>query len=340
MILDEVKYVNNFPQTFVLQNNVDTDLNIIGINNFIIYDSLLILFTKEKHGFWSFVSLSDYNRLGNFLSIGQGPFEFLFSPTTTQVKLFKEEDQLYASIYDFQKGKLFKMDIDRSITTRKLHISIAQDVPPFSFNFLMIDSLTFFCKEVNFDHTQQTRYILDKDHNRITPDFLQKLNQASIRAGEDVNILTTITKLHSDNNLIVEAPVVGLRYINTYSLDGSFGKTICMGNKLEDINEVQDINEWERLETYKDLRMYADFWGVLCIDEDKKTYQMGRKKLPSIFLFDWQGEPLAELKLNRFITSFDIDFVRGYLYTLDVHSDEFYKYDIKDILVKLKQTNK
>ena len=109
-----------------------------------------------------------------------------------------------------------------------------------------------------------------------------------------------------------------------------------MGNKLNNIGEIQDKREWDRIQTYEDLRIFTDFWGVLLIGEDRKTYQTGRKKLPSIILFDWQGEPLARLNLDHFITSFDIDFTNGHLYTLDVLSDEFYKYDINDILVKLK----
>lgn len=35
------------------------------------------------------------------------------------------------------------------------------------------------------------------------------------------------------------------------------------------------------------------------------------------------------------VTSFDIDFINKELYTFDVHSDEFYKYDISNIINEL-----
>ena len=67
---------------------------------------------------------------------------------------------------------------------------------------------------------------------------------------------------------------------------------------------------------------------------------MGRKKEPIIRLFDWEGNPLAEIKLNRFITSFDMDLRNGYLYTMDHQTDEFYQYDIQNILVNIPTVNK
>ena len=338
MVLDDIKYVTEFPQIFLLQNKVEANTNIIGIRGFAIHDSIMILSTGNKDGFWSFVSLPDYNYCGNFLTTGQGPFEFLFPLFAEKAMLYKENNQLYAYMYDMQKGEVLKMNVDESIKTKKLHLFKKASINPFLSNFVMIDSAKFFCKEIYNNGTviQQLRYILDSG-TKIIPDVLQKLNQSSIKENEDLNILTTITKFNADKNLIVEAPVY-LNYINIYSLDenGSLRKTICVGNKLNNIGEIQDKREWDRIQTYEDLRIFTDFWGVLLIGEDRKTYQTGRKKLPSIILFDWQGEPLARLNLDHFITSFDIDFTNGHLYTLDVLSDEFYKYDINDILVKLK----
>ena len=81
------------------------------------------------------------------------------------------------------------------------------------------------------------------------------------------------------------------------------------------------------------MRVYDDCFGVLCINEDRKTYfELGRKKLPSIHFFDMEGNPLVEFKLNRFATSFEIDFNSGYLYTYDYRKEIFLKYDIRDVM--------
>jgi hypothetical protein len=339
MALDEVDYVQSFPQTFSLENGLEPPIDIIGIKSFAIYDSLLIFSTTDKEGLWSFLSLPDYNFLDKFLTVGQGPFEFapFQAPSVDNITKFSMEDnQIFACIYDFHRNHMCKMDVNKSLSTNELQISLLKEFPPSLFNITVIDSTKFLCKGINDNQTQQLRYIID-GKDTIISDFMQRLNQPAIREGEDINILSTITKYSDDHQLVVEMPI-GLNYINMYSLDSSFGKTICMGKTLDDINKIQNKQRFDRIYTYAHMSLFEDFFGIVRINEDEKTYQTKRTKLPSILLFDWQGTPLAELKLNRFITSFDIDFNDGYLYTLDIHSDEFYRYDIKNILTKLNKT--
>ena len=338
MVLDEIRYVDAFPQTFLLDNGVEVDLeslDIIGVKDFCIYDSLLVLSTTDKEGFWSFVSLSDYRFLGKFLTQGQGPYEFYSNPfvSSSEVKLFNENEENVAIIYHFDKGRLYKMNINESIKNNKLNIyTINDSIRPFIFDFVMIDSITFFCKEISNRETQQIRYILVNDI-KITPPHLEKLNLAKIREREDFNILSTITKYEFNSKRFVEMPG-HLNYINIYSLDGSFAKTICIGKRLDHIGKIQDKNKWtERKDTFSDLRLFPRFWGVAFIDE--YSYTRERTRFPNIMLFDWNGEPLAQLNLNNHITAFDIDFINGYLYTLDHKTDVFCKYDIREILEKL-----
>lgn len=136
------------------------------------------------------------------------------------------------------------------------------------------------------------------------------------------------------NERIVEMPI-GLNYINIYSLNGDFARTVCVGDELDDISEIEDRKEWNRMYTYADLRLFKDFWGVVSINEDKMTFQTGRKKYPSILLFDWDGKPLAELKLTRFVNSFDIDMVNKTLYVFDVYNDKMFAYDLSEVLDKI-----
>lgn len=336
MVLDDVEYVSTFPKIYTLSDRIDPEIDIIGINDFCILDSMIAFSTKSRDSLWTFISLPDYTPLGSFLKSGDGPFEFVQIPRVSfKTNFYREHEQLFAGIYDFQKGKLFRMNVNASLDSNTLQISMLKDsLPSFLFSFIMIDSVRYFCKEVNNEQTQQIRYIVE-GNKQITPPVMQQLNQVQVNENEDINIISTITKMNAANKMIVEMPI-GLNYINMYSLDGSYGKTICIGDELDDIKDIEDEIRWNRIYTYADLRLFKDLWGVVFINEDMKTYQTGRKKLPSILLFNWDGKPLADLKLSHFITSFDIDFTNGYLYTFDVHTDEFFKYDISDILKMLK----
>ena len=335
MAFDEVLYIDRFPLSFSLNDEIEVDLGTIGIRSFYIYDSLLICSVKNNTGLWSFFSLPNYKPLGDFLSRGEGPFEFIQEPNPgSRAKFYKENDTVYAGIYDAYRGKVYKMNIDKSIERKKLEISILNDsLPKVLFDFIMIDSSAFFCREIKNYDTQQIRYILINGE-KVIPLHFEKLNQAKIKEGEDINIISSIIKQSCHNDLIVEMPI-GLNYINLYNIEGSFKRTICIGKKLDNIRKIQSKLRWDRVYTFANLQLFNIFWGVVQINEDEKTYQTNRKKLPSILLFDWEGKPIAELKLNRHITSFDIDMANGHLYTFDVHTDEFYKYNINDILPQI-----
>ena len=107
-----------------------------------------------------------------------------------------------------------------------------------------------------------------------------------------------------------------------------------IGKRLDHIGKIQDKNRWtERIETFADLRLFPCFWGIVFIND--YSYTSEKMRLPNILLFDWNGEPLAQLNLNNHITAFNIDFINGYLYTLDRRTDIFCKYDIREIPGKL-----
>lgn len=339
MSLDDIVFVNDFPEVLSLSEgieiNLEEELDIIGVRDFIIKDSLLIFTTKIAKGAWAFFNLSDYKNVGEFLQQGDGPFEFNQIPlVSTKAKFSQEDNTLYAYIYDFVKGYIYKMDIYESIETQTLQISqLDTTLPPFLFNIGMVDSSYYFCKEVNNNATGQLRYIY-KNEEKIVNSKLNKLNTALINEGEDINLLSTNTKIHSSKKIAVEMPI-SLNYINIYSLDNSFGKTICTGNKLDDLEQIQKKDRWDRMYTYADLRVFESFWGVLRINETNKNYQIERSKLPSILIFDWKGDPKIKLQLEHHITSFDIDLINKNLYTYDSHTEEFFKYNIEQLLEKI-----
>jgi hypothetical protein len=80
MCFDDVRYIRGFPQTFSLDSAVELDLDIIGMRDFRIEDSLLIVSTANSNGLWSFFSLPEYKFLGKYLSRGQGSNEFIQNP--------------------------------------------------------------------------------------------------------------------------------------------------------------------------------------------------------------------------------------------------------------------
>ena len=336
MVLDEIKYVEEFPYSYTLQEGDEVaDFNVIGIRDFLICDSLLIFSTVDKEGLWSCYSLRNNKFLGKFLKQGNGPNEFFMTPFVSQASImYDENNNLNAIIYESMQHKVLKINISETLEKQELVIDELDIETPYpTFVFLMLNDSSFYVRTLSHDETKQERSIIEGG-NKLKLHNLELLNKASVQPGDhDFNIISILARYNPEKKIIVEAPI-GLNYINLYSTTSNYGKSICAIEKeFDNISTIQKMKSWERLYTYAGITAFKDFFGTLYIGETMKDYQKNdKKKLPKIHLFTWDGEPLVELLLPHQATSFDIDFINGYLYAVDLRSDSFYKYDINKIL--------
>jgi hypothetical protein len=332
MAFDDVEYVTEFPLNFTLQNSLQPNIDNVGLRGFRVVDSLLILDKAGSEELWTIYKLPEFENLGGYLHMGDGPLEFMQTPSLTYKNSFRlENDNLVTYLYDFQKGRILKFNISGSIATGELNLSEYEaSLPPYSFAFALLKDNSFFLKEIANKDTQQERYILKKGQ-KVIPKEMKKLNDASIKEGEDFNILSILTLYDEQREIFVEMPI-GLNNINIYKIDGSFSKSICIGESLSDIKQIQNENRWDRKYTFSDLRLFDDFFGVVHINEGMKDYQTERRNISAILLFGWDGMPLAKINTSGQFTSFDIDFINQELYTFDALTDEFVRYNISEIL--------
>lgn len=328
MTTGNVEYVKEFPVNIELSQPQRIEMEALNVTGFQVLDTLMALKVKGD-GFLAFSTMKNPKVLGRFLNVGNSEEEFVFPPDlATGFVFYQLGDTLLADVFDQQKGRILTMNVNLSLKTRKLALkSISKGLANNDFNVVRLTDGRYFIKELSNGDTQQTRMIRDlKTGKNSTPKILARLNTASVVPGEDFNILSTITKVSKDDR-IIEMPI-GLNYINIYKIDGSFAQTVCVGDKLDDIDEIMNTDRWNRLYTFSNISVFDKCFGVVQINEEEKSYQSKREKLPSILLFSLEGKPLASIKMKRHITSFDIDFKNGYLYTLDNQTEEFLKYKI------------
>lgn len=334
MVFDNVLYIEKFPKTYNLANGRLLDLNQAGVESLLIQDSILIVSTSDKDGYWSFFRLPNCTFLGKYITGGKSDNELLSSPRVANQYLVERAGELCAMIYDFNTGKILLMNITKTLDTNQLVIGkIDCRLLRGLYNVVCLDSSSFFCKKMNSDFTELLRFIL-KDGEKLIPKNMEILNRASIDVGFDFNILGTFCKYSLTTHRIVEA-AMDLNHINLYSIDSSFQLTICTGKQLDKIKEVQRVERRKKKVMYGHLASYAKYFGALYQDDTNENIHFGKAKNQVIQFFNWDGKPLVEVVLDRRINSFDIDFANECLYTLNYEQDEIYVYDFKEVLRNL-----
>ena len=331
MTTSDIEYINKFPKEIHLSSPERINTELIGIRGFKILDSVMVFSVQGDNGLLAFYRISDMKPLGRFLNIGNSKEEVLFGPTlSTSVNFYRNADSLYVDVFDGQKGRMLTFNVDECLQKKQSILkaenkSFSNDV----FNIARLPDGKYFVKELDDKETRQTRAIVDlKSGSTTCTPIMKKLNEASIKDGEDFNILSTITGIDKEGR-IIEMPI-GLNYLNIYKSDGSFAKPLCIGDKLDDIDDITSTNKAKRKYTFSDIRIFDTFFAVMYINEAEGIYQTKSIKVPSILLFTLEGKPIAEIKLKRQATSFDIDMKSYILYTYDSKTQEISKYSMSN----------
>ena len=337
MVLDNIAYITHFPKIIEIEQGECLDLDIIGKSSLAIKDTILIVSTSDEYGLWSFFSLPEHKYLGKYLMKGNGPNELLDAPRVNKQNFYNKNGDLYVLLYDFQSGRSYNVNISKTLSNNQLVINHSRyALPSALFNLSRLNDTTLLCKEVNNTLNQQIRYMLIAGQRASTKN-LEKLNISSSGVYGGLNILDTYTKCCPSRNIVIEA-AMDLNQINLYSLDDSIGKTICVGAIVDNIRVIENIERKDRMVCYEHLEPFPNYFGALYIYDTAENIYYEKSKKNVLQFFDWCGNPLVEVKLDLMINSFDIDFLRGYLYTINYETDEVYIYDFHEVIDYLEKT--
>ena len=129
MAFEEVRYIREFPRTYSLtaQDAESVDFGIIGTQDFIVHDSLLILSTANKNGFLTFLSLPDHRNLGSYLLLGNGPQEFIMPPWISQSVFYRKKGDLCFTLHNVVRKRLECFNVTRTLESKRLHLSTIND---------------------------------------------------------------------------------------------------------------------------------------------------------------------------------------------------------------------
>jgi len=332
MAFDNVKFINEFPKTFTLSKPEVLDLGVLGADGLSVQDSLLIVSHPGTEGFWSFFALPDYRPLGRYLKNGRASDELLSVPRVSQQSFLNIDGNLYAMIYDYDFGRMLRMDITKSLSEGVGRITeIGSGVEKYLSRVAFLDTNVFFCRQSNQVIMSQDRYLLVQSE-RVVTRGMEELNKARVERPIDTNLMNTSVAYSPAKRLISEASLF-LNTVNVYSVDDKVAPiTICYGRKMKHLSKMNVLLNPDR--TFKHIAGYDNYFATLYTGYNFDRAIIKRMTMhPKIQFFGWDPcEPLAEIVLDRDATSFDIDFLSGKLYTVSYETEEICAYDIKDVL--------
>jgi len=328
MAFDDVEFISEFPKKVSLSGST-VEMDVIGLYDLAIYDTIMVVSSNDKNGYLDFLSLPAMNHFGKYLKGGRGPNEMLSMPSINSAVPIYDGDNLKIAVFEGSKSSYYMIDLSETIRNSELDmVLIADSLPRILTCCVYVDDTTFICNHAQLPGINQIRYVL-RDGNVDTPANFEKLNSAFMPVSLGFTVLSSNLKYNKQNGMIVESPIF-LNNINLYSIDGEFSKSICLDEQVDDIDGFATISLNDIRQVFADSRIYIDYFGVLYVNNINMGF--GRENKPSVMFFNWKGKPLMELELDQYATSFDIDFVNKVLYTLDNQTEGMYIYNIKDVL--------
>lgn len=289
--------------------------------NFIVHDSLMLIETGRRDGQINIVSRRSGEILLSLLNQGNGseetnqPINF-----ASWVSFYHKNDSLYCNIMDKQRGRILNVNITRSMADGKPYMTML--FPNNRFPIPMFWAKTIGDSVVIYKHMdKQIRQMrkLYGDSAQISNVAIERMNTPCIpNTEEDINVLSSMIVVNPNGDLFAEIPL-GMNYLNIYSVDGTYRKTVCMGQEMDRLSDILALPREDRKYNFANAKAYDFGFAVLKHEITNLQYQSNADYLPSVLMFDWRGNPFGEIKSDFKFTRFEIDIDNKQIYVIDEH---------------------
>ena len=273
--------IYDFPVTQIAESE-KIDLEIIGINDLMVIDTLLFAFKASGYNdFFEMYSTDNWQYLGKFLSQGRGPDEFL-SVQFSQDYFFKD-DNLVLWISDGALQKRALLNITQSLrigrTVCDTSFRITSDCSYFQVNDSMVLLQKYvpgnICLSVQNQHTGQTIQEYE---------FLKSYIPKSI-----------------------PVPLLSMSY-----------------QPPIDIFETAHLPESDFILYYSSLQVSSEYIYALYVNKKDNLFSHAEGET-EIHVFNWEGAPIAKIRIPDNIIYFAVDEKHRYIYGLK-GNEELYRY--------------
>jgi len=245
---------------------------------------------------------SDFNLVAEFGESGEGPFNFKMQPGKVYQQSFIENNELIV----LEGTKIFRFSdfLEDSISVEEINFPTNNSFPQ---NYLLVnDSLLW----INGGSQEHKFFIV----NTNTNETIRKLDFTPLVSKPDVELLmfgyNASPHYNKERDIVIWAHF-NHNTIELYNSIGDLKKEIVFG----DNRDLSLINRSERKPIFFNPVVLKDFFVVGLIDEesfnkinvpDKEVTNFDLKSY--LLFYDYNGNLITRLTLDKFISSFCIDF--------------------------------
>ncbi len=310
----------------------------IGINSIKVLDSLLIIGHKT---YWSIYDKTSKQHIGNFLSVGDGPDQFIYLRPCSNAYFGLITDSICALIPDIANHRILKLNLQKCKDGNKDYLTpyIHNDeIDNSSWDVIVSGPDSYLVSQPHADMRGFNRIIF-RSGEKGTFECASALDTVKVKDDGHINLLSRVTRYDPTADKFVEA-MGYLNQINIISGDGTNGKTICVGDKLDDLSEKEDSYKGpNRKENYVTVSAWPYGFGAVYSGATDLQRMMGKEIQSEFQFFDWDGQPKYRFRIPGYILAFDLDFDEKILYVVDEQEDVLKTYDASPIVDCLMQPN-
>lgn len=300
----------------------------IGINSVKIVDSLLVIGHGKN---WTLVNQNDGHKV-DILSAGEGPEEFYSVPRCSSAAFIEVDDSLFAFVQDKTKGRIMKLNISEALSGGKIIPSPYIENSILNnelWDVIVCDSTTFWMSVPNDSFTGFRREIWESD-SIYEPEVTKGISTSTVN--DNINLLSKVTRYNKSADKFVEG-MVYLNQLNIYSKDGKYGKTICVGDRLDNLDDIEATFRANLKNTYNSVSAWNFGFGAAFSGHSDREIGSKRGNESEIQFFSWNGTPIYRIKFPFEVLAFDLDPVKRMLYVIDAEKDVLRKFDANPIMM-------
>ncbi len=295
--------------------------------SFLICDSVIFITNTPDNTHQIHIYNDEFEYLGSGGLKGKGPGEII-NPFMARIDY--EKDILWFA--DMGRQELIKFPVDSLVSNPGFNpsqsIPIPKDLWIISLFGSYTDNLFHFA---DFQSPTNLVSFFNQQGQRIDSLTIYKENLPSglINSNKQAFMPTYIYQFHPDYQRLVVAWV----YSDKFAILKGDGEIIKILKGPDDIDQIPDITNENQIRSYAQIQVdekyiYMLYRGSSTFDADKNLNLPNR-----IFVFDWDGQPIASLYIDHPIPQFTLDKTNNRFLSMSMNTGDIIIYDIPDKLL-------